>query len=586
MSLHHAAPNTAPHAVSHPSRAQVMPPADPDNLLIEALIQGRFISAEAAQRARSLRAQAGLHPLTGLLRLNAVAESTLYAVASEVWDMVVMREPPNGASALAESTAEFARQHGLSMSWVWDKRFLAQSHDGGWDVAFTDDLTADVKSSFERRAAQQLGRIRWQLLPPSLFERVKSHREERPAEALTAGSDDIRALRELAEEGPTIELVNSILSRAVTQRASDVHFEAEEYEFAVRVRVDGEMLEQSRQPRSRYDALACRLKILANLDIAERRLAQDGRINARVNGEAFDIRMSVLPAAHGESIVLRLLRQERKPTALGDLGMFPEQSETFNNWVRLSNGIVLVTGPTGSGKSTTLYTALELANDRSQKIITVEDPVEYKISGLTQLQVNADIGFTFAAALRSILRHDPDIILVGEIRDEETARIAIQSALTGHLVLSTLHTNSAIGAITRLVDMGIEPFLIAASVRGLMSQRLVRRLCKHCQLPDTAPDEALRAVLERFSLLEGATPMKAVGCSECSGTGFRGRLAVYDLINFTPAMAHAIAQGGGEAGLNQMLGPQADQGLLRSGAQWVARGQTTLGEVLRSTGGA
>jgi len=355
----------------------------------------------------------------------------------------------------------------------------------------------------------------------------------------------------------------------------------------VRMRVDGEMLQQSVQARDRFDAVACRIKILSNLDIAERRLPQDGRINARVNGESFDIRVSILPGSTGESIVLRLLRQERKPLNLQDLGMADDQARLFEAWSRQPNGIILVTGPTGSGKSTTLYTALELANDRTKKIITVEDPVEYKIPGITQLQVNADIGFSFATALRSILRHDPDVILVGEIRDEETARIAIQSSLTGHLVFSTLHTNSAIGAVTRLIDMGIEAFLISASVRGLMAQRLVRKLCTHCAEPLDEPDAATAALLESWSAKNpgaAVTLKRPVGCARCANTGFFERIAIYDLIPMDAALTSLVAKGAGEAELLQCIGRDKDDGLLLSGMQHVTAGRTTVAELVRAAG--
>jgi general secretion pathway protein E len=556
--------------------------------LLSRLVSGGVISADAQQRAEALRQQAGIPPLAGLLRLNAAAESVLYKEAARVLNLGFLEARPDlDLPELSQSVAAGARTLGLSWNWLSEKGLLVFERNGRWQVAFRDEVSADVRAMLSRKLSGHVQHEQAMLVAPSLFERLREKLNQRSETTVASGADDIRTLRELAEEGPTIELVNSILSRAVTQRASDVHFEAEEFEFCVRMRVDGEMLEDVRQPRARYDAVACRIKILAELDIAERRMAQDGRINARVNGEAFDVRVSVLPAAHGESIVLRLLRQERKPTKLQDLGMMPKQAAVFDQWVRLSNGIVLVTGPTGSGKSTTLYTALELANDRSQKIITIEDPIEYKIPGLTQLQVNADIGFTFAAALRSILRHDPDVILVGEIRDAETARIAIQSALTGHLVLSTLHTNSAMGAVTRLIDMGIEPFLISASVRGLMAQRLVRRLCSECKVTDATPNDALTGVFGRLGLnMDNARPMLARGCAHCSGTGFRGRLAVYDLIEFTTELGHRLAAGQSEAQLLEAAGPQAAHGLLFSGAQWIAAGETTLAEVLRATGAA
>ncbi|MDI4632505.1 type II/IV secretion system protein [Pelomonas sp. V22] len=564
-------------------------PARPDGeLLLQSLLSSGLVSSEAAERARVLGREAGLSLAQAMLRLNAIAELPLYQALSAAAGMPLLDEEPWEPARLAQGMTSAVEALGLSRAWLELKgalviRSTAASGEG-WLVALRDLPQDEVREVFNRKARALAVPFEWRLILPSQYEQVL--RSKSLGDETSVGGDDLRALRELAEEGPTVELVNGVLSQAVTQRASDVHFEPGEHEFVVRVRVDGDMLEQARYGRDRFDAVACRLKILSSLDIAERRLPQDGRISARVNGESFDIRVSVLPGATGESIVLRLLRQERKPTRLQDLGMTPAHARMFESWSSMPNGIVLVTGPTGSGKSTTLYTALELANDRSKKIITVEDPVEYKIKGITQLQVNADIGFTFAAALRSILRHDPDTILLGEIRDEETARIAIQSALTGHLVLSTLHTNSAIGAITRLADMGIEPFLLAASIRGLMAQRLVRRLCEHCALPDEQPDEALRALLARTGLAEGAKPRRPVGCVQCAGTGYLGRLAVYDLIEVSPQLAHLIAQGEPESALLAALGRGGEDGLLVSGIEMVARGQSTLAEVLRASGGA
>ncbi len=551
-------------------------------VLLEALLSRQLIDQRSAVAAAALADQAAISVPAALLRLNAVAELPLYEVVAAELGLGLIEAAPAGEAAAREAAAKGL---GLAPHWLTSKGVSLRSSGENWEVAFKDAPAAELRELFERKA-QQLGaqRFQWSLMLPSVYEQLQ--REALAGDATQLGaSDDLRALRELAEEGPTIELVNTVLSRGVTLRASDLHFEPQEGEFIVRARVDGDMLEQGRYPRERFDAVACRIKILSSLDIAERRLPQDGRIGARVNGESFDIRVSVLPGALGESIVLRLLRQERKPTRLQDLGMSAKHAQMFENWGRLSNGIVLVTGPTGSGKSTTLYTALELANDRAKKIITVEDPVEYKIRGITQLQVNSDIGFTFASALRSILRHDPDTILLGEIRDEETARIAIQSALTGHLVLSTLHTNSAIGAVTRLIDMGVEPFLIGASLRGLMAQRLVRRLCQHCAVPDTAPDDATLAMLERFQIRGHAGVRRAVGCPQCSGTGYHGRLAVYDLLEIGPEMAHRISAGDGEPALLRLAGRSADDGLLQSGVELVAEGHTTLGEVLRASGG-
>lgn len=561
---------------------------DCPDLIARLLAQG-LISQESATKAQALNAQTGLHAAPALLRLNAIAELPLYRFFAEQINLPLLSHEREDAHALAEEVQRTATMLGISVSWLEIKGLVLRvqppvaGEEGRWQLAFREQVHPDALQLLQRKLAARHAKLDVALMTATLCDQV--YRAQQAFRPTSASSDDLRTLRELAEEGPIIELVNSILSEAVTRRASDLHFEPEEFEFTARVRVDGDMVDLAHHPRDRFDAVACRLKILSNLDIAERRLPQDGRINARVNGESFDIRVSVLPGTHGESIVLRLLRQERKPARLQDLGMGPQHANLFSRWTQLSHGIVLVTGPTGSGKSTTLYTALELANDRARKIITVEDPVEYRIKGITQLQVNADIGFTFASALRSILRHDPDMILVGEIRDEETARIAIQSALTGHLVLSTLHTNSAIGAITRLVDMGLEPFLLATSIRGLMAQRLVRRLCEHCAVSDGEDDPTLAALFARFETPTPA-PKRAVGCVHCSGTGFFGRLAIYDLIEITQDLAHRIAVGQSEAELLDSIGPFADQGLLRSGIAMVAAGQTTLAEVMRTTAGA
>ena len=563
-------------------RAALPPlPAGEPALLLERLAERGVIGEDSAQRALRLFRETGVHPLSGLIRLNAVAEAPLYTATAEVLGLALLSAADDADGDLGARVAAGTARLGLAANWLRLKNIVAFEGPDEWTVAFKEPPTAEARMLLERRLAAIGAHARWALIPPTPYDRALA--ASQAAAAPMAMDTDLRTLRELAEEGPTIELVNGILSQGVTARASDIHFEAEEFDFVVRLRVDGDLIELATHPRDRYDAVACRLKILAQLDIAERRQAQDGRINARVNGENFDIRVSVLPATHGESVVLRLLRQERKPTRLQDLGMTQPQAAQLERWAHLPNGIVLVTGPTGSGKSTTLYTTLELANDRARKIVTVEDPVEYKLRGITQLQVNADIGFTFAAALRSILRHDPDMILVGEIRDVETAQIAIQAALTGHLVLSTLHTNSAIGAVTRLIDMGVEPFLIGASVRGLMAQRLVRRLCPHCRAPATEVDEATQATLAKYHLPTQKL-MKPVGCPQCSGTGFRGRLAVYDLFDVTPEMAHAVSTGAGEAQLLAMSS-SADGGLMASGAHWVAEGETTLGEVIRGAGG-
>ena len=358
---------------------------------------------------------------------------------------------------------------------------------------------------------------------------------------------DAHYLRELAEEAPVIEFVNNILAQAVDDRASDIHVEPGEREFEVRFRIDGVLQPRVSRPRDGFDAIASRIKLISGLDIAERRLPQDGRVTTRVSGVELDVRVSSIPGVHGESLVLRLLPKERADMSLLKLGMERDHLAQLNALLQQPNGIILVTGPTGSGKSTTLYSALAAINDRSLKIVTVEDPVEYRMAGITQIQTHAEIGYTFARALRSILRHDPDVIMIGEIRDAETAEIAIQSALTGHLVLATIHTNDAPSAFTRLLEMGIEPFLLATSVRAVLAQRLVRKLstiADHVQ-PDTPPSW----LKQQFADIKSTYPGVLDGDAKLSkpashheADGYKGRNGIYELLTVTTELQDAIVR--------------------------------------------
>jgi general secretion pathway protein E len=346
-------------------------------------------------------------------------------------------------------------------------------------------------------------------------------------------------------------------------------------------------------PMSRYAAVSSRIKLIAGIDIAERRLPQDGRISTRAAGSDIEIRVSTVPAVHGESIVMRLLPKQRTDLSLEGLGMEPTQLASFKRWLDLPNGLVLVTGPTGAGKSTTLYAALAATNDRTRKIITVEDPVEYQLEHVVQVQAQPEIGYTFARALRAFLRHDPDVIMVGEIRDRETAEIAIQSALTGHLVLSTLHTNDAPSAVTRLIDMGIEPFLVAASLRAVMAQRLARRLCDHCASPSPAqsPDSRVWGSLVAGAALASTAQAEtnarfraSSGCAKCQGTGFRGRLGIYSLLTIEQDIQRAILEGAPATRLGQIASAHGFRTLAQEGWLKVCQGVTTADEVVRAIG--
>ena len=384
-----------------------------------------------------------------------------------------------------------------------------------------------------------------------------------------------------AQAPSVIRLVNELLVEAVEQRASDVHIEPAEAGLTIRFRVDGVLRVQPTPPELRQFAAAIvtRLKIMARLNIAEKRLPQDGRINMRVAGREIDVRASIIPMVHGEGIVLRLLDKSRMQFDLASVGMPRHLSRTFHELISLPHGIVLVTGPTGSGKSTTLYSALNEIKSPAVKIITVEDPVEYHTPGISQIQVHHKVGLSFAAGLRSILRHDPDVILIGEIRDGETAESAIQASLTGHLVFSTLHTNDAPGAITRLIDMGVEPYLVASTVEGVLAQRLVRRLCPHCKAA-VRPEE-LPADFEPL----GATLFGPVGCRQCRQTGYVGRVGIFELMRITPEIRHLASEGEATLQLRSQAVADGMQTLRESGYDAVRAGTTSLDEVIRVTKG-
>ena len=341
--------------------------------------------------------------------------------------------------------------------------------------------------------------------------------------------EEPKDLLDISDEAPIIRLVNSMLFQAVKRRASDIHIEPFERELVVRYRIDGILYNVLTPPKRVQNSINSRVKIMAGMDIAERRLPQDGRIRVKIAGRDIDIRVSVIPTTHGERVVMRLLDKTSLMLDLDDIGLSGEKLELFSKIITRSNGIILVTGPTGSGKTTTLYAALNRINFPDKNIITVEDPIEYQIKGIGQMQVNPKINLTFASGLRSILRQDPDVIMVGEIRDTETAEIAIQASLTGHLVFSTLHTNDAAGAVTRLLDMGIEPFLVSSSVCGILAQRLVRVLCDNCRIPYNPSKEELTELGLNYRILGEKVFFKSNGCSKCMGTGFKGRTGIFEL---------------------------------------------------------
>ncbi|MFX1679716.1 type II secretion system ATPase GspE [Mitsuaria sp. CC2] len=376
-------------------------------------------------------------------------------------------------------------------------------------------------------------------------------------------------LLEAADDAPIIRMLNALLTQAANNGASDIHIEPYERESSVRFRVDGTLREVVRPNRALHAALISRLKIMAELDIAEKRLPQDGRISLRIGGRAIDVRVSTLPSAHGERAVLRLLDKSESRFTLTALGMDGERLERFQRVVQQPHGIVLVTGPTGSGKTTTLYAALQTVDTSTTNVLTVEDPIEYELPGIGQTQVNSRIDLTFAKALRAILRQDPDVIMIGEIRDYETAQIAIQASLTGHLVLATLHTNDAVSAVTRLTDMGVEPFLLSSSLLGVLAQRLVRKLCPVCKSPEPLPG--------------GGTRYHPVGCPACSSSGYKGRTGVYELMVSNDAMRSLIHNQAPESELLAAARANGLRSMREDGDRLVAAGVTSEEEVLRVT---
>lgn len=391
---------------------------------------------------------------------------------------------------------------------------------------------------------------------------------------------DVGHLKDLALEAPIIRLVNECINAGVEMGASDIHLEPGKNQIELRYRVDGVLHVRPAPAPEDYPAVISRIKILANLDIAERRLPQDGRIRMRTGGREVDIRVSTLPTPHGEDVVLRILDQKQQSLSLGSTGLSPNIVERYKRNLQRSNGLILVTGPTGSGKSTTLYSALKEIIDGTRKIITVEDPVEYELPGISQIQVNEAAGLTFANILRSILRHDPDVIFIGEIRDRETAEIAVQSALTGHLVLSTIHTNSATGAIGRFLDMEVADYLLASSLVAVSAQRLVRRLCDHCKQPVT-PDAA---IVERFGMTPDERIYRANGCPKCAQTGYRGRMAIAEILEMTPALRQQILSNPSADALNARAREEHFQTMIDDGMIKVREGLTTIEEVLRVAG--
>lgn len=551
-----------------------------DILVGEGLIQ----EADVA-RALAFQDEFGGRFGSALMRLGALAEPALLSALSKQLDLPVVaaEDPAPDGPALVECM----RESGVRPDWWIDMQAAPLPlADGGVRVAAKDPLSPEIAETVARAFGD---RAHFALIPAQILDRFLDAAAETLRRERSNAGDEVRALRELAEDAPVVELVNNILSQAYQSDASDIHVEPDKNHFAIRTRVDGVLATILTLPRERFDAVASRIKLIAGMDIAERRLPQDGRFSKRIGGQDFDVRASALPGTWGESLVLRLLRKNEGLIDLARLGMAEDDKDLIHGLVDQPNGIVLITGPTGSGKSTTLYAALKRLNDGKRKIVTVEDPVEYDMDGIHQVQVKADIGLTFARALRSILRQDPEVILIGEIRDLETAKIAVEAALTGHLVLSTLHTNDALSAFTRLIDMGLERFLVAAAVRGVVAQRLVRRVTEETATADAAAAAFERELCGVRGHDAGAPPRwlkpdaEQVRAAGDPRGGYHGRLAIFETAPMTPALADAVARGETESRLKEIARREGLRTLREDGLLKARAGLTSAEEVVRIT---
>ena len=463
--------------------------------------------------------------------------------------------------------------------------------DEGVSVAYCEETLpigiAELQRFYQRRL--KLSMTTKEQLMAYLGNAYQAQSESRFGEIDTLGNEvdldrlaeeipDTEDLLDQQDGAPIIRFINALFAEALKLGASDVHIETFEHNMSVRLRVDGSLQEVLSPNRALAPLLISRLKVMAKLDIAEKRVPQDGRIHLRMGDKSIDVRISTIPSNHGERVVMRLLDRHAAQVSLDHLGMPGRVANSFKGMLQQPNGIILVTGPTGSGKTTTLYAGLNLLNDRSRNILTVEDPIEYALDGVGQTQVNVKVDMTFARGLRSILRQDPDVVMVGEIRDRETAGIAVQASLTGHLVLSTLHTNDAVGAITRLIDLGIQPYLISSSLLGVLAQRLVRVLCPDCKTEHTITKS--EAVLLGDEMLERTKAFRPLGCSSCQGVGYKGRTGIYELISMTSEIRQMVHDGVGEQGIVNHI--KSDMEFMQQeGVRLVSEGVTSVEEVLR-----
>lgn len=557
--------------------------------IAELLLASGHITREQLDNALEVqRQEKRMRPLgkvlvdLGYVSMAVVAAALATQMGLRFIDLSEYRINPEAVAAISEP---FARRYlSLPIDINRDKNALVVAMSDPTNVLALDDLQIMTGYSIEPVVVAEDELIRLIDKLWKLGDNVSDVLQDAGAIGGPAEMSEIEKVSEVVDDAPIVKLVNLIISQAIRDRSSDVHIEPGEKELRVRYRIDGVLHEVMTVPRRIQSGVISRLKIMGDLDIAERRIPQDGRASMVVDRKAIDLRIASCPTVYGEQIVMRILDKSSVLINIEDLGFDDQLLADFQACYNKPYGLILVTGPTGSGKTTTLYATLNVLNQVDRKIITVEDPVEYRLAGINQTQVNPKAGLTFAAGLRSILRLDPDVIMVGEIRDMETAKIAVESSLTGHLVLSTLHANQAAGAVTRLTEMGIEPFLIGSGVECSLAQRLARRLCPHCKQPYEAPEDlVVRLHAERF--FEGKTIFRPApkGCERCSGTGYRGRLGLYELLKVDEDIERLIIERATTDDMTRLAIEKGMRTLRHDGFDRVAKGITSIEEILRVT---
>ena len=554
----------------------------------EKLLEQGLISAEDLDEAIAVQQKTKQYLGKILLESGRIDERALLQVLAEQHDIAFMdlRHTEIPPDVIAQVPAKFARHYNIMPVSISENVMTVATADP-FDVWPMDDLQTHIGCRVEKVLSPsediQEAIARHYGVAADTIERIMA--EEPRTETSTAGiqTGAVEDLEKMAGDASVIQLVNQVFHQAIEERATDIHLEYFHDEAALRYRVDGILQDAqvSGDIKYLYPAIVSRIKIMSGLDIIERRLPQDGRARVKIGAREYDLRVSVMPTIHGENVVVRIL-----PTtmllSLADLGLAPGDLGTLERLIQYTNGILFVTGPTGSGKSTTLYAALKKLNGKERKLVTIEDPVEYQLKGVSQVQVKPKIGLTFARALRSMLRHDPDVIMVGEIRDLETANIAVRAALTGHLVLSTLHTNDAASGVTRLIDIGIQPYLVSSAVRAFIAQRLVRVLCPECKQPYELSDDTLR----QFGAEPGrasVTAYRPVGCEACHQRGYRGRTGIYEVITLNEKIRTLILETVSSDALKKAAAEAGMRTLKQDGFEKVKQGVTTPEEVLRVT---